>query len=63
MFQEGALECLFDVPVPYVRHPRQSVSARVNKEQVEGKNIMTDLPTILSLRRGNLNDDDMNELQ
>ena len=35
----------------------------VNKEQVEGKNIATDLPSILSGRRGKLNDDDMKKLR
>ena len=44
--QEGAEEYLFDVPVPSVRRARQSVSAQVNKEQVEGENIATDLPSI-----------------
>ena len=62
VIQEGADENLFDVPVPYVRHPRQSVSARVNEERVEGGNIATDMPSILSGRRGKLNNDDMNEL-
>ena len=46
-----------------MRRGRQSISARVNKERVEGENITTDLPSILSGRRRNLNDDDMNELQ
>ena len=46
-----------------MRRGRQSISARVNKERVEGENIATDLPSILSGRRRNLNDDDMNELQ
>ena len=53
---------MVDVPVPSVRRARQSVSARVNEERVEGENIMTDLPSISSGRRVNLNDDDMNEL-
>ena len=54
---------MFDFPVPSVRRARQSVSAQVNKERVEGKNIATDLPSILLGRRGNLNNDDMNELR
>ena len=58
--QEGAEEYLFDVPVLYTRRARKYVSAQVNEEQVEGDNIATDLPSILSGRRGNLNDDDMN---
>ena len=58
--QEGAKEYLFDVPVTSVRRARQSVSARVNEEKVEGENIATDLPSISSGLRVNLNDDDMN---
>ena len=54
---------LFDVPVPSVRRARQYVSSRVNEERVEGEDIATDLPSISSVRRGNLNDDDMKELQ
>ena len=61
--QEGANKYLFDVPVPSVKHARQYVSARVIKELVEGENIAKDLPSILSGRRGNLNNDDMNELR
>ena len=61
--REGYEEYLFDVPVPSVRRACKSVSARVNEERVEGKNIATDLPSILSGRRGNLNDNDMNELR
>ena len=53
---------MFDVPFPSVRRACQSVSAQVNKEQVEGENIATDLPSIFLGRRGNLNDDDRNEL-
>ena len=34
--QEGADEYLFGVPGPSVRLARQSVSARVNEERVEG---------------------------
>ena len=60
--QEGAEEYLFDVTVPSVRCACQSISARVNEERVEGNNIVTYLPSILSGRRGNLNDDDMNVL-
>ena len=60
--QEGYEEYLFDIPVPSVRCARQSVSAPVNKEQVEGENIGTDLPSILSGQRGNLNDDYMKRL-
>ena len=44
--QEGAEEYLFDAPVPSVRRAFQCVSARVNKEPVEGENIATDLPSI-----------------
>ena len=61
--QEGSEEYLFYVPVTSVIRARQSVSARVNKERVEGENIATDMPSILSGQRGNFNDDDMNELQ
>ena len=61
--QEGSDENLFDVPVPSLRRACQYVSARVNKERVEGENIATDLPSIFFGRRGNLNYDDMNELQ
>ena len=61
--QEGSEEYLFDVPVPSVRRARQYVSAQVNEERVEGDNIATDLPSISLGRRGNLNDDDMNELR
>ena len=61
--QEGAQKYLFDVPVPSVRCARQSVSARVKEERVEVENIATDLPSISSVRRGNLNNDDMNELR
>ena len=39
------------------------VHGRVNEERVEGKNIATYLPYILSGQSGNLNDDDMNKLQ
>ena len=46
--KEGAKEHLFDVPVHYMRRARQYVSAQVNEEQVEGENIATDLPSILS---------------
>ena len=53
---------MFDVPFPSVRRACQSVSAKVNEEQVEGENIATDLPSIFSGRRGNLNDDDMKKL-
>ena len=53
----------FDVPVTSVICSRQSVSARVNKERVEDKNITVDLPSISLGQRGNLNDDDMNKLQ
>ena len=60
--QEGAEEYLFGVPFTSVRRAHQSVSAWVNEEQVERENIATDLPSILSGRRGNLNDDDMNVL-
>ena len=60
--QEGAKDYLFDVPVPYVKSACQSISARVNKERVEGNNIATDMPSILLGQRGNLNDDDMNEI-
>ena len=60
--QGGDEEYLFDVPVPSVRRVRQYVSARVNKERVEGENIATDLPSILSGQRVNLNNDDMNKL-
>ena len=60
LVQEGAEDYLFDFPVPYVRRARRSVSARVNEEQVEGKNIATDLPSIFLGQRGNLNNDDMN---
>ena len=58
--QEGSNKYLFDVPVPSVKHAHQYVSARVSKELVEGENIAKDLPSILSGRRGNLNNDDMN---
>ena len=54
---------LFDFPVPSVRRARQYVSSRVNEERVEGENYATNLPSILLGRRGNLNDDDMKELQ
>ena len=54
---------MFDVPVPFMRRARQSVSARVNEEGVEGKNIATDLPSVSLVRRVNLNYDDMNKLQ
>ena len=47
--QKWSKEYLFDVPVPYARRAFQYVSARVNEEQVEGKNIATDLPSILSI--------------
>ena len=63
MVQKGAEEYLFDVPVTSVRHARQYDSSQVNEERVEGENIATDLPSILSGQRGNLNNDDMNELQ
>ena len=63
VLQEGAEEYLFGFSVTYVRHDHQYVSARLNEEQVEGENIATDLPSISSGRRGNLNNDDMNELQ
>ena len=63
MVQEGAEEYLFDVPVTSVRCTRQSISAQVNEDGVEGENITIDLPSILSGRRGNLNDDDMHELR
>ena len=53
---------MFDVPVSSVRYACQFVSSQVNEDRVEGENIATDLPSILSGRRGNLNDDDMNEL-
>ena len=45
-----------------MRRACQYVSARVNGEQLEGKNIATDMPSILSGQRGKLNDDDMNKL-
>ena len=61
--QEGVKEYPFDVPVTSVICSRQSVSARVNKERVEDKNITVDLPSISLGQRGNLNDDDMNKLQ
>ena len=60
MVQEGAKKYLFDVPVPSVKHSHQYVSARVSKELVEGENIAKDMPSILSGRRENLNNDDMN---
>ena len=60
--QEGAEGYLFDVPVLSVRRSSKYVSARVNKDRVEGENIATDLPSISSVRRENLNDDDMNKL-
>ena len=60
--QERAKEYLFDVPVPSMRCARQYFSARVNGERVEGENVATDLTSISSGRRGNLNDDDMKEL-
>ena len=63
MVQEGSKEYLFDVPVPYARRAFQYVSARVNEERVEGENIATDLPSILSGRIGNLKNDDMNKLK
>ena len=61
--QEGAEEYLFGVPVTSMSRARQSVSARVNEERVEGGNIATGLPSIFSGRRGNLNDDDMNKIR
>ena len=61
--QEGVKEYLFDIPVTSVRRSFHSVSAQVNKERVEGKNITVNLPSISLGQRGNLNDDDMNELQ
>ena len=63
MVQEGAEEYLFDAPVPSVRRSSKSVSVRVNEGRVEGENIAIDLPYIFSGQRGNLNDDDMNELR
>ena len=63
MVQVGAEEYLFDLTIPYVRRVCQYVSAQVNKERVEGENIATDLPSILSGQRGNLNNDDMNKLR
>ena len=62
MVQEGDDDYLFDVPFTSVIRARQSVSERVNEEQVEVENIATDLPSISSGQRGNLNDDDMNKL-
>ena len=61
--QEGDEEYLYDVPVTSVRHARQYVSARVNKEWVEDENIAIYLPSILLGSRGNLNDDDKKKLQ
>ena len=63
MVKEGAKEYLFGSPVTSVECTRQYVSARVNEERVEGENIATDLPFIFSGLRGNLNDDNMKELQ
>ena len=54
---------MFDVPAPSVVRDWQYVSARVNEEQVEGEDIATYMPHILSGQRGNLKYDDMNELR
>ena len=46
--QEWAEDYLFDVYVTSVKHDHQYVSELVNEEQVEGKNIATDMTTISS---------------
>ena len=61
--QEVAEEYLFDFPVPSVRRASQSVIGQINKKRVEGKNIATDMPSIFSGQRGDLNDEYMNKLR
>ena len=46
--QEGAEEHLFYALVTSVQRDRQYVSPQMNKERVEGDNIVTYLPSILS---------------
>ena len=62
MIQEVVKEYIFDVHVHPVRCACQCIIVLANEEQVEGQNIVADLPVISLGQSENLDKDDMDKL-